>query len=359
MKARVLIVDDSATVRRFLTDALASDPAIEVVGTASNGKIALQKLTQVNPDLVTLDLEMPEMDGLATLAELRKTHPRLPVVMFSAQTRAGAVSTLNALAQGATDYVAKPTGGMDASLRIVQQELAPKIKALCTGSKRNSAALQRQAGSVRRTPTTPATIELLAIGVSTGGPNALTEIFRNLAADLSVPIVIAQHMPAVFTGYLAERLSAVSAVPVREAKSGETLTPGGAWLAPGNFHLTIKAGPRGLITHLNQDPPENSCRPAVDVLFRSVAQVVGGRALAIVLTGMGSDGLRGCQTIVEAGGRVLVQDEASSVVWGMPGSVARAGLAERVLPLNQIASEIVALVQPARPNHPATAGCNP
>jgi two-component system chemotaxis response regulator CheB len=347
-KIRVLIVDDSTVVRRLISDALASDEAIEIAGTASNGKLALDKLPQVCPDVVTMDIEMPGLDGLATLPLLRKMYPTLPVIMFSTLTRKGAVDTLNALSLGASDYVTKPSnvGSVNEGLAAIKQELIPRIKALCPfyqpAAPSHGTAKAKVARTVSRTP---GKVSLLAIGVSTGGPNALTEIFAGLPANFPVPILIVQHMPPVFTRYLAERLSAVSAVKVWEATGGELLRPGVAYLAPGNFHMQLHSAGNGWTTRLNQLPMENSCRPAVDVLFRSVASVVGSQALALVLTGMGQDGLRGSEAIHHAGGRVLAQDQATSVVWGMPGSVVNAGLADQILPLSKIAGELIRLTQ--------------
>ncbi len=343
-KIRVLIVDDSAIIRRAVSDELALDPEIEIAGTAPNGQIALAKMTQVNPDFVLLDVEMPVLDGLKTLAELKKTHRRIPVMMFSSLTERGADATLDALMLGAAGYFTKPnSGGIEESRRIIREQLLPQIKAICA------------ANLVKSTPARPAVIpvslpprpapsgvvDVVAIGVSTGGPNALMELFRNLPANLPVPILIVQHMPPVFTKQLAHRLSANSKIVVEEATSGTFLEQGRAWIAPGDNHMTVvRQGLRQMLV-LDKEPQENSCRPAVDPLFRSVAKVFGGQTLAIVMTGMGSDGLRGCEAIKAAGGRVLVQDEATSVVWGMPGIVSRAGLADKVLPLALIGPEIV------------------
>jgi|ERR1043165_4269985 two-component system chemotaxis response regulator CheB len=354
-KIRILVVDDAVVFRRLVSEELNKDPALEVVGTAANGKIALQKLTQVNPDVVILDLEMPEMDGLATLKELRKTYPRLPVIMFSSFTERGAVETLDALALGASDYFTKPTtvGGLDASLEVIREQLIPEIKALHTAARLKEQ--QRDAKPTRLSgmfaPARPAgmgvpgSIELVAIGASTGGPNALAEVFSRLPADFPVPIVIVQHMPPMFTRLLSERLSAEYKIRVQEGASGTMLQPGHAYIAPGDYHMIVVRD--GLQTRLlvHQDPPENSCRPAVDVLLRSVAQTFGAQSLTVILTGMGQDGLRGCEQLREAGGQILAQDEATSVVWGMPGYVARAGLADRVLPLSLIADEILRRVQ--------------
>jgi two-component system chemotaxis response regulator CheB len=357
-KIRVLIVDDSVVIRRLVAEELERDPALEVVGTAADGRIALARMTQLNPDLVVLDVEMPELDGLATLKELRKTYPRLPVIMFSALTVRGAEATLDALSLGATDYFTKPTtgGGLDASLGVIRDQLIPKIKALCPNTVNGTAAAR--AGFVARPSTggapaasTPARtisgrVDVLAIGTSTGGPNALVEILRPLPADFPVPIVIVQHMPPMFTRLLAERLSAECAIPVQEATTGTILQAGKAWIAPGDFHMVVEPEGRQRRLQLHQEPPENSCRPAVDVLLRSLAKAFGPNSLTVILTGMGQDGMRGCEHVREAGGQVVVQDEATSVVWGMPGSVARAGLADRVLPLSLIANEILRRVRP-------------
>lgn len=347
-KVRVLIVDDSTVIRRLLSDALASDPSIEVVGSAPNGRIALAKIPQVNPDLITLDIEMPEMDGLQTIQAIRKTYSRLPVIMFSTLTQRGAIATLNALSFGANDYVTKPAnvGSVTAAIQNVRQDLIPKIKALCRLPGEIPPPATAIAGAQRptvapRRPSNPP--QVIAIGVSTGGPNALTQVFRDLPADLPTPIVVVQHMPPVFTRHLAERLDAVSPVTVREATPGAMLRPGEALLAAGDFHLALARVANGVVARLHQAPPENSCRPAVDVLFRSVAEIYGPAALAIVMTGMGQDGKRGAADIRDAGGRVLAQDEASSVVWGMPGAVVQAGLADETLPLTKIAARLSTL----------------
>jgi two-component system chemotaxis response regulator CheB len=348
-KVRVLVVDDAVVFRRLVSDELSADPAIEVVGTAANGRIALAKLGQLNPDLVILDIEMPELDGLATLREIRKTHPKLPVIMFSAFTERGAEATLDALALGATDYFAKPAGGLDASLQVIRDELIPEIKALCRRA--GSGLLSAPAWSLDSGPAGPRTapVDVIAIGASTGGPNALSDVFSGLPADLPVPIVIVQHMPPMFTRLLAERLTAQSRLTVEEGRTGGVLRPGHVWLAPGDHHMAVVRDGQQTRIVVHQSPAENSCRPAADVLFRSVAQAFGAGTLAVVLTGMGQDGLRGCEAIRAVGGQILVQDEPTSVVWGMPGFVARAGLANRVLPLGLVAHEIVRRVREGRP----------
>jgi two-component system chemotaxis response regulator CheB len=353
-RTRVLIVDDAVVFRRYLAEVLGADPELEVVATAANGRIALARMPQVSPDVVILDVEMPEMDGLATLAELRRTYPRLPVIMFSALTERGASATLDALALGATDYFTKPAhdDGLHASLAVIRDQLIPQIKALCPthppARPTAHGAPSAVASSIAARPLRPGPVQVLAIGCSTGGPNALAEVFRRLPADFPVPIVIVQHMPPTFTRLLAERLTAQFAVPVHEGSSGSVISPGTAWIAPGDHHMILAREGTKVRILLHQDPPENSCRPAVDVLFRSVAKTFGPNTLSVVMTGMGRDGLRGCEAIREVGGQVLAQDESTSVVWGMPGHVVSAGLADRVLPLSLIGDEILRRVQPSR-----------
>jgi two-component system, chemotaxis family, protein-glutamate methylesterase/glutaminase len=361
-KIRVLIVDDSVVIRRLLSDELSKDPDLEIVGTAATGKIGLAKIPQVNPDIVTMDIEMPEMDGLEAVTEIRKIYAKLPIIMFSTLSQRAARETLEALSRGANDYVTKPAnvGSASIAMQRVRDELIPKIKHLCPGL-----------GSVPAPPSPPrvkvvspiaratndkaaahSPVDIVVIGVSTGGPNALNELFDALPKDLPVPIVMVQHMPPVFTKCLADRLTAKSKIVVHEGAAGMTLAPGHAWLAPGDFHMMVTRKGTQVAIALNQNPPENSCRPAVDVLFRSVAEVFGGRTLAVILTGMGEDGLRGCQLLKEKGAQILAQDEASSVVWGMPGAVTEAGLADQVLPLNLIANAIVSRVQKGRVGQP-------
>jgi two-component system chemotaxis response regulator CheB len=351
----VLVIDDSVVVRRFLTELISAEPGLACAGAAPNGRIGLTKIGQIRPDLVILDLEMPEMDGLQSLVEIRRRWPRLPVIMYSTLTHRGAKATLDALELGANEYVTKPgqvASPAEARDRV-RADLVPKIKALAARGAAASPGNRRvptQATSKGSSPpvvaapgeSRRAAIELLVIGTSTGGPNALAEVLPQLARDLPVPVAIVQHMPPLFTGMLAERLDSKSAIKVGEAKDGVVLEPGEAWVAPGDRHIVVTRSAGKLALQLNQWPPENSCRPSVDVLFRSAASSCGGGVLAVVLTGMGADGLRGCENVRTVGGTILVQDEATSVVWGMPGFVARAGLADRVLPLSQIASAIQA-----------------
>lgn len=362
-KIRVLVVDDSVVVRKIVTDSLSVDPEIDVVGVAANGKIALAKIPQLNPDILTLDIEMPEMDGLETLVEVRKIYPKLPIIMFSTLTERGGAKTLEALSLGATDYVTKPAnvGSVSIAMQRVRDELVPKIKTFCSekaglelSPKAKPAPVSKAKPTIIKpftpkvAPSSNTKIDIVAIGVSTGGPNALAELFPVFPEDFPVPIVIVQHMPPFFTKLLAERLSSKSNIVVEEGIAGQVLAPGKAWIAPGDFHMVLGKNGTAFKTQTNQGPPENSCRPAVDVLFRSVASHFGPRALSVILTGMGQDGLIGCEHIKDAGGRVIVQDENTSVVWGMPGFVAKAGLAEKVLPLNQIGQEIINIVNIGR-----------
>ena len=353
-KIKVLIVDDAVVVRKIVSDSLSVDPEIEIVGTAANGKIGLSKIEQLKPDCVTLDIEMPEMDGLQTLAEIRKKYRDLPVIMFSTLTERGGSKTLEALSLGATDYVTKPAnvGSVSIAMKRVREELTPKIKLFCSKAsgvqpspkvipipKPTFSKPVKPVAPVK--PSEPKRIDIVAIGVSTGGPNALAELFPHLPNNLPVPIVMTQHMPPYFTKLLAERLTTKSKLKIQEGRANQIVSPGEAWIAPGDYHMEVTRVGATVQLRTNQNPPENSCRPAVDPMLRSVLKVYGPNTLAVILTGMGQDGLKGCEEVKKAGGQVIVQDEQSSVVWGMPGFVYRAGLADKVLPLSHIAGEIV------------------
>ncbi|CAM3176572.1 chemotaxis response regulator protein-glutamate methylesterase [Nocardioides dubius] len=350
---RVLVVDDSVVIRKLVSDLLAADPDIEVVGTAVNGRAALQKVAALKPDLVTMDIEMPEVDGIEAVRQLRASGNRVPVIMFSTLTERGASATFDALAAGASDYVPKPAnvGSVGRSIEQVREALIPRIKSLVPRRASRPATLgavpvAKPAISKRAAaPRPPGGYRLLAIGSSTGGPEALGNLLGRLPA-LSVPIAVVQHMPPVFTQQFAGRLDRLLGVEVTEATDGQVLRPGTVCIAPGDYHLEVVAEGRQLVARLNQQPPENFCRPAVDVLFRSGARVAGNGVLGVVLTGMGSDGCRGARDIVDRGGSVVVQDEASSVVWGMPGAVATAGLAEEILSLRDLATEISRRIPP-------------
>ena len=339
---KVLVVDDSVVVRRLVSDALAADPAIEVVGVAQNGSIAVHKVDALKPDLITMDIEMPVMNGIEAVATLRAKGHKMPIVMFSTLTAHGAAATLDALAAGATDYVAKPTntGPMDQAVHIIGAQLLPKIKALV------------RTPSVVRAPTVlaprvaaPKTPRVVVIGSSTGGPEALSKVVSAFTKPLPVPVLIVQHMPPLFTAQLAARLDRNGPHRVIESQGGERLEPGTIYIAPGDFHLEVVEGRGHVTTKISHGDQVNFCRPAVDVLFKSSAAVFGGDQLAVVLTGMGSDGREGARAIVDAGGRVYAQDEATSVVWGMPGAVASAGLAHSLFPIDDVAGAIARAVE--------------
>jgi two-component system chemotaxis response regulator CheB len=422
---RVLVVDDSVVVRKIVQHALEGETDVEVVGTASDGRQGVEQVERLDPDIVTLDIEMPVMDGVAALVAIRKRKPRLPVIMFSTLTQRAAAATLDALAKGASDYVTKPSNlqGMDDAVAHVRAELIPRIRALVPRPGGAAPVTERlpgltvttsrppPAGRVDDRPARPGTagpggtaapaarrtsrpadpdraaranrpangaaaapaprprprpaaapapvpaargtrsrvrrraaIDAVLIGVSTGGPNALNEVIPALPADLGVPVLIVQHMPPLFTKILAERLDSRAALDVHEAVDGDLVTAGGVWLAPGGHHMVVRRDTLGVHVAINDDPPENSCRPAVDPLFRTATDAYEGKVLAVILTGMGHDGMHGCEHVAGAGGQILAQDEATSVVWGMPGYVARAGLAEAVLPIGDMAGAIAGRV---------------
>ncbi len=462
-KIRVVVIDDSAFVRKFVTEAISSHPEIEVVGHGANGQLGLEKIAETLPDAVTCDVEMPVMDGLETVVEIRKRWPDLPVIMLSTLTAKGAATSIEALIRGATDYAEKPAGtsGPAEAIKRLEEQLVPKLL-MYVGQKRMAAAARaprpetsvrapsvtnpdmgniaaavaearaaaQQGGGIppaasppvsqprpvvpqaqprpaerpawgstdrpstsgvrgipnvssnvgvpsqhspstsgvraipnvsanvsvpapkpaapsagKPRPIAPGKPDLIVIGVSTGGPNALADLLPSLPRDLPVPVLIVQHMPPLFTKALADRLNSKCALTVDEARDGVTVAPGEVWIAPGDFHMVVEGKPGRFTLKLNQQPQENGCRPAVDVLFRSALTAVGGRALAVILTGMGQDGLKGADALTNAGAQLIAQDEASSVVWGMPGAVARAGLAHQVLPLSQIAAAIVRAVR--------------
>jgi two-component system chemotaxis response regulator CheB len=343
---RVMIVDDSAVVRGLISRQLATDPCIEVVCTAANGQIALDELRRRAVDVVVLDIEMPVMDGLAALGHMVADFPQVRVVMASSLTRRNAEISLRALQIGAADYVAKPETGL-AAADDFKRELIQKIKAISRrrpGAALSQAPLQTHAhlhasaAPPRTRPRVGPTVrpQVVAIGASTGGPPALLKLFEPLRGAVEQPILLTQHMPPTFTALLAEQLTRAGDRPCAEGRDGEQVQPGRCYVAPGGFHMVVAQAGATKVIRLNQEAPENFCRPAVDPMLRSLAAAYGAATVAIILTGMGADGARGCETLAAAGGRFIAQDEASSVVWGMPGAAAATGMAESILPLDQI-----------------------
>lgn len=338
-KIRVLIVDDSSVVRKVLAEILSADSDLEVVGTAANGKLALDAVDRLKPDVVTLDVEMPEMDGIETVKRLRKSHNSLPIIMFSAFTDRGSAATVRALANGATDYVFKPANSGQ-SRQVIRDHLVSKIKLFVNRGREDDGVVTSAKSGLEPQAFTHR-IDAVAIGTSTGGPSALVQIIPHLPKSFAAPVLIVQHMPKMFTRLLAERLHERSPLKVTEAQDGEEVRAGKVYIAPGDYHMEVRRAGGRVLIQLQQGPHEHSCRPAMDVLLRSVVDVYGSHALGVILTGMGQDGLKGCELLRKAGGIVLAQDEESSVVWGMPGNVAQAGLAEAVVPINGVAGEIL------------------
>lgn len=349
-RVRVLVVDDSAFMRNALQRMLASDPGIDVVGTARDGAEALEKARALAPDVVTMDVEMPRMDGLEALRRLMETAP-VPVIMVSAYTTDGARATLDALDLGAVDFLPKNLSDLSVDIVRIREALVEKVRQI---GLRRGAMRQRRTGRLLRFPppaSAPAPAEraevrragIVVIGASTGGPKALQEILPRLPAALPVPVVVAQHMPPAFTGPFAERLDQMCRLRVKEAEEGEPLRPGVVLVAPGRGHLTLVRRPgREAAATVSEGRGDLVFRPSVDLLLTSAAEAYPGRVLAVVLTGMGNDGEEGVRAVRASGGRAIVQDEETSVVYGMGRAVVEAGLADRVLPVNEIAGEILA-----------------
>jgi two-component system chemotaxis response regulator CheB len=393
-RVRVLIIDGSTVVRRVLIEVISEDDDLEIASAAPDLQTALLRVMQTKPDVVTLDLDAHE-DPFATLRKLRQSFPAMPIVLFASSTEKVTSSLRFALGLGAFDFAMKPAlarsdgESNEHAKRQIRSELLPKLKAAGASVRAYSArvasiwpaaprSMNPSAGppsrpsapniSVRVPPmpmpvisrppvmlkasAAPARplasggkLDAIVIGTSTGGPNALVRFLPRVPRDIGVPIVIVQHMPALFTKLLAERLAAISPLGVREAAHGDLLDPSTILIAPGGQHTTLERSERGVRIALNDEPPENGCKPAVDVLFRSAARIFGRRVLAVVMTGMGQDGLRGSEAIVGAGGELLAQDEATSVVWGMPGAVARAGLTSSLVALDDLAGELMKRVR--------------
>ncbi|MGE0602897.1 MAG: chemotaxis response regulator protein-glutamate methylesterase [Xanthobacteraceae bacterium] len=356
LPARVMIVDDAVVVRGLVSRWIGLEPDMQVVRVCKNGREALEQLDIANPDVVVLDIEMPELDGIATLKEMLIKRPRLPVIMASTLTKRGAEITLKALSMGATDCVPKPDVGNGAGSEEFRRTLIDKIRHL---GGRRSAALSFARREIRATPLTHQALandvklrpfskvmpKAILVGSSTGGPQALQVLVKGLAPIIDrVPVMIVQHMPPIFTATLAEHLGRLVGKPAREAINGEPLKAGMIYIAPGGKHLALIRRDHGVEVVIDDSAPIHFCKPAVDALFLSASNALDGRALCIVLTGMGSDGKKGSLAIADNGGNVIAQDEATSVIWGMPGSAAHAGACAAVLPIQEIGPKAVRIV---------------
>lgn len=332
---KVMIVDDSAVVRGVVRRLLEAEPGVTVVAAASNGDMALKALAQHAADVVLLDIEMPVMDGLQTLRRIVVEHPAVKAIMVSTLTRRNAEISLEALRIGAADYVTKPETGV-ATAAEFGRDLVARIRALAEPRRRAESGAPAITPAVRLRSGRPL-VRALGLGASTGGPPALLKLFRALEGGAGrQPILVTQHMPATFTALLAEQIERAAGRPCAEGKDGEPVQPGRIYVAPGGWHMRVENGPTSPVIRLDQEAPEHFCRPAVDPMLRSLASVYGEGALAVVLTGMGADGAAGCAAVARAGGRFIAQDQASSAVWGMPAAAAATGLAEAVLPLDDI-----------------------
>ncbi|MEX2455228.1 MAG: chemotaxis response regulator protein-glutamate methylesterase [Rhodospirillaceae bacterium] len=355
---RILIVDDSAVIRGLLRRTLEEDPEVIVVASVSNGQQAIDVVARQPIDVVLLDIEMPVMDGMTALPKILAANPAVRVIMASTLTERNAEISLKALRQGASDYIAKPTAKHELhSARGFREELIEKVKALAgrrVGRTTARAAGPQDAAGARSAAPVPIALRppsarvprIVCIGSSTGGPQALFTLFQGLRGKLgAVPVVITQHMPKAFTGILAQHLGKVADLPCAEGVDNEPLLPGRIYIAPGDYHMTVQPAATGHRIHLDQNPPENFCRPSVEPLFRSVSAAFEGSVLAIMLTGMGHDGSAASRALVDAGGTLVAQDEKSSVVWGMPGAVAQAGICADVLPIDAIAPRVIHLLR--------------
>jgi two-component system chemotaxis response regulator CheB len=339
-----MICDDSAVIRRAITRILEADPRIRVISSVGDGRLAVETLSRQPADVLVLDIEMPVMDGLSALPLLLRTDPGIKIVMASTLTTRGADVAMRALRLGAADYVPKPSATGIAGDELFGRELVQKVLGLARLRRRAERSGTLTAARATSTPplrpVPAASARLLAIASSTGGPQALFTLAQSLGANLPVPVVLTQHMPAAFTPILADHITRIGGAPCAEARHGETLLPGRLYLAPGNRHLLVRSAGERLQAELDDGPAENFCRPAADPMLRSAAAACGGRVLVLMLTGMGHDGLDGTRTIIEAGGAAIAQDEETSVVWGMPGATAQAGLCSAVLPLPQIGPSV-------------------
>jgi two-component system chemotaxis response regulator CheB len=339
-----MICDDSAVIRTAIARILEADPAVRVVAKVANGRLAIEELRRTPVDVIVLDIEMPVLDGMSALPLLLRADPDLKVIMASTLTTRGADIALRALRLGAADYVPKPTTIGTVSDDSFRRELLEKVKGLARLRRRKTQPA-RSAPLTALRPAPPLPARLLAIGSSTGGPQALFTLVQALGRTVNIPVILTQHMPATFTPILAEHLTKLGGLRCAEAVDGEALQNGRIYLAPGDKHLLVESRGGSMRARLSTDPPENFCRPSVDPMLRSAAAACGGRVLIAMLTGMGHDGLAGTRIVVDAGGAAIAQDEATSVVWGMPGAVAQAGLCHAVLPLPRIGPKLLEMLR--------------
>jgi two-component system chemotaxis response regulator CheB len=333
-KARVLIVDDSAVIRTVISKTIKSQEDMEVVGVAFNGDMGVRNIKTLNPDIVILDIEMPIMDGITALPLILKEKPDVRVLICSTLSARGADISVKALSLGAADCILKPGGEAIISAHDFQENLIRVIRTLATSIINKESSTKKTTFSLQK-PLVSILPKVVAIGSSTGGPTALMQVMPKLK-DLPVPIVITQHMPKTFTAMLAQHITQNTGVPCAEGKEGEVLKPGQAYLAPGDYHMSFKKVGEGTVIQLNQNPPENFCRPSVNPMLRGLIPIYGSAILTVILTGMGNDGSQASDDLVKIGGQVVAQDEATCVVWGMPAAVVNAGLCTAVLPLNEI-----------------------
>ncbi len=358
---RVLVVDDSAFMRKVISDMINTDPHMKVIEKARNGKDAIKKTRELKPDVVTLDIEMPGMDGLSALEEIMRTNPT-PIIMLSSLTQAGAEQTVRALSLGAVDFIPKPSGQISLDIDKVRDELIRKIK-IAAGTKKNLqnfnsiGQISYNTKQIFKDQTRPSVLhkaksttltKLVAIGTSTGGPKALHQVIPSLPGSLDAAVLIVQHMPAGFTKSLAERLDTISSLQVKEAEDQEEIRPGYVYIAPGNYHLRVKANKsainRKLYISLNQSPPYGGHRPSVDVLFNSIAEEFWGHMVGVVMTGMGRDGAEGLTRIKDQGGYTIAEHQSSCIVYGMPRAAVETGKVDKITPLVDIGDEILKLL---------------
>ncbi|OGG93662.1 MAG: hypothetical protein A2508_06205 [Candidatus Lambdaproteobacteria bacterium RIFOXYD12_FULL_49_8] len=350
---KIMVVDDTITYRQIMSKVVEMVPGTELVTSAASGRAALMKIPSTKPDLIFLDVMMPDLDGIQTLRLIKQDFPNIHVVMVSGIDKEMAQATLDSLAAGALTFVAKPQGGaMEESLKQLVEALTPLVdlvREMVYGETKETLRVTAPLKPVLSPDKgVGRAIDLILIGISTGGPNALNALFGSIKSKFPCPVLIVQHMPPMFTASLAERLDQISPMSIKEAQEGDRLHPGEVYIAPGGIHMTINKAAGGFRIALNDGPPVNHCKPAVDVLFESVAGLDGVHALSVVMTGMGRDGTEGVKLLKQRGTYCLIQDQATSVVWGMPGSVSEAGIADEVLPLEKIGDRLVQLANQYR-----------